>query len=124
MESCMTTSCSPMLHSSPVCIFTLFLQTLEASYYGLSNPNTYPRNRKQEILDSKIEFDFVIVGGGSAGSVLARRLTEVEDWNVLLIERGVDPLPETIPPGLYNNNLGGPQDYYYTVCRNNSYDYL
>lgn len=117
MDSCMARSCSPMLQSSPICFFTLLLQTLETSYYGLSNPNIYPRDRTQEILSSKMEFDFVIVGGGSAGSVLARRLTEVEDWNVLLIERGVDPLPETVPPGLFNSNLGGPQDYYYAVCR-------
>ncbi|XP_046962280.1 ecdysone oxidase-like [Vanessa cardui] len=44
-------------------------------------------------------FDFVIVGGGSAGCVIANRLTEA-DTNVLLIEAGDDPPFITEIPGI------------------------
>lgn len=44
--------------------------------------------------------DVIVVGGGTAGSVLAARLTEREDLRVLLIEAGsADPLPDmAVPP--------------------------
>lgn len=48
-------------------------------------------------------FDYVIVGGGSAGCVLAQRLSAVPSLRVALIEAGADTPPGRVPPEILDS---------------------
>jgi 5-(hydroxymethyl)furfural/furfural oxidase len=48
-------------------------------------------------------FDYVIVGGGSAGCVLAHRLSAVPSLRVALIEAGVDTPPGAVPAAILDS---------------------
>lgn len=55
------------------------------------------------------EYDYVVIGAGSGGSVVANRLTEIPDWSVLLLEAGKDEMFLTDIPLLVSYII--PTDY-------------
>ncbi|OXU31327.1 hypothetical protein TSAR_002528 [Trichomalopsis sarcophagae] len=95
-----TTLCSPGMLQ-----FLMFV----TEFMGYSYDNQLNTTHQHEFP----EYDFIIVGGGSAGCVLANRLSEISDWKILLLEAGDEEPKVASVPGLTNLFQKSSIDYDY-----------
>ncbi|CAD7089264.1 unnamed protein product [Hermetia illucens] len=79
---------------------TTLLQALLVSQCELTASQLWPKDYGSHYIDKGTEvFDFIVIGGGTAGSVIAGRLSDNPAYRVLLIEAGGDPPLESQVPG-------------------------
>src|ERR1700694_5844379 len=77
------------------------------------------RNQQQLGSELRPQYDFVVCGSGSSGSVGARRLAENPDVTVLLLEAGgPDDVPEVMRPEQWPLNLGSERDWNFVTQPN------
>src|SRR6202171_4767762 len=77
------------------------------------------RNQQQLGAELKPQYDFIVCGSGSSGSVVARRLAEHAEVSVLLLEAGGDDdVPAVMGAEQWPLNLGSERDWNFAAQPN------
>ncbi|MDT5198957.1 MAG: choline dehydrogenase, partial [Mycobacterium sp.] len=77
------------------------------------------QNQQRLGAELKPQYDFIVCGLGSSGSVVARRLAEHAEVSVLLLEAGGDDdVPEVMRAEQWPLNLGSERDWNFTAQPN------
>ncbi|XP_055678453.1 glucose dehydrogenase [FAD, quinone]-like [Lutzomyia longipalpis] len=112
--NCSTPPCGNLSAGAANQYLSLLFNYLTIAQCSLSPPEMWPADYGDIAIKRGFpEYDFIIVGAGSAGCVLADRLSENPKWKVLVVEAGGDPPIEATIPGLYPSMMRTSYDWEY-----------
>ncbi|CAH2098036.1 unnamed protein product [Euphydryas editha] len=101
------TACSAFGH--------VYLNLLVQLFGGSLDERIQKYYQYEEPENDNNKYDFIVVGAGAAGCVIANRLTENPDWKVLLLEAGSEEPDITMVPALSTALLGSNIDWGFTT---------
>nr|CAD7568918.1 unnamed protein product [Timema californicum] len=101
-------------------IFTLFFVNAMEVGIKLFRPDITDQGHRPQDLESRGRhfrdvYDFIVVGAGSSGAVIANRLSEELGWSVLLLEAGGDETRISDVPVMMATLQRGPLDWNYVT---------
>ncbi|KAG7204113.1 hypothetical protein KM043_001961 [Ampulex compressa] len=113
MPTCPEPYLGPSLaQSCPGSQFLMFMTLLD-TYIRSKEDISQLCERVRPVNPPEYYYDFIVVGGGTAGSVVASRLSDVPEWKVLLLEAGPDSPPGADVPSMVAMFLGTDIDWQY-----------
>ncbi|XP_058821939.1 glucose dehydrogenase [FAD, quinone] isoform X2 [Topomyia yanbarensis] len=122
MEALLNSQCAAQSLGPANQLFAMLIQTIMAAQCSISPPDMWPKDYGPTALAQGLEeYDFIIVGAGSAGSVVANRLSENPDWKILLLEAGGDPPIESEIPETFFTIQRTDADWAFFAERSDSY---
>ncbi|XP_017780006.1 PREDICTED: glucose dehydrogenase [FAD, quinone]-like [Nicrophorus vespilloides] len=90
------------------------------SYYNyeLATNQHFPDDFGPMLIENpKQNFDFIIIGAGTSGCLIANRLSEVKEWNVLLLEAGTDPTSTVEVPTFFDRLKMSEEDWKFSTTK-------